>query len=82
MSGKFFINYNTGAGNDIVYGDLFDAMEKADDGAAYTQESIVITDENGNEVARRQWYGCETGIEDEDDPIGFGGFGYYGDWQY
>ena len=49
---KYYINYNTGAGNE--WADTLEAAkELADDGAAYTQRPIIIEDEPGNEITRR-----------------------------
>ena len=60
---KYYINYNTGAGN--KWADTLEAAkELADDGAAYTQRPIIIEDE-----------------APEENPICFGKFGYFGDWQ-
>lgn len=77
----YHINYHTGAGNFSIDGTLEDAKRAADEGAAYTQQPIIIHDEDGNEVARRQWWGCREGIEECDDPISYGDFGFYGDWR-
>lgn len=76
----YTINYHTGAGNFEFDGDLSDAMNQADSDAAYTQQSITIEDEDGNEIARRPWCSMLTGIEDQQNPIRFGDFGYYADW--
>jgi hypothetical protein len=68
-----------------VYEDLTleEVMAKADEKAAYTQQDIVIYDEDENEVARRQWYGTCAGLSEEGDAdiIRFGDFGYFGEWQ-
>lgn len=76
----FKINYQTGAGNEIAE-TLEKAMATADDGCRYTQSSIIIEDDDGNEVAIRTWYGCTEGIELMENPIPFGDSGFYGDWQ-
>lgn len=79
---KYYINYNTGAGNE--WADTLDeAKEIADNGAAYTQKDIVIEDEDGNEITRRPWWGVQYDEDegDEINPICFGNFGYFGDWQ-
>ena len=76
---KYFVNYHTGAGDFEFEGELFEAMEAADKDAAYTQESITI-EQDGEVVARRPWYGCMTGVEEEANPIPVGTFGFYGDW--
>lgn len=79
----YTIDYNTGVTEDVA-GTLEEAMAVADDGAAYTQQPITITDEAGNTVARRPWCGLAYNpaeVEDsEDEIIGFGNYGYYGAW--
>ena len=84
MKAFYMIRYNTGAGDEEVNGTLDEAKAIADDGAAYTQQDIVIEDEDGNEVARRVWYGVELTDEymtdDEDKYITFGSFGFYAPW--
>ena len=77
----YSINYNTGAGDESGIATIDDAMDIADKGAAYTQQSIDIVDETGKEVMIRPWWGCLDGIEDASDPIVIGDLGYYGDWQ-
>lgn len=87
---KYYINYGTGAGNEVVEGTLEDAKRVADDGAEYTQQDIVIHDyekyfdysEINSEITRRCWYGVELDeeIEDVDECICFGNFGYYAPW--
>lgn len=76
----YYINYQTGAGNDTA-DTLEEAKRIADEGAAYTQQPIVIEDEDGNEVSRRSWYGVKYNADDDCvDPILFGSFGFYSDW--
>lgn len=79
MEMTYTINYHTGAGNFEFNGDLEGAMVSADEGAAYTQQPIIIEDANGEEVARRDWYGV-TPENEGDDIIQFGDYGYYGEW--
>lgn len=84
MISKYYINYGTGAGNEYAE-TLEEAMTIADEGAAYTQRDIRITDaESGELAAIRQWWGVvydpdESG-EAEEEIIAFGEFGYYGAW--
>ena len=71
--------------NEMVEVDNITAiMEMADDTACYNECDIIILDEEENEVALRKWYGVEYDEENEDmyceNPICFGGYGYYGDW--
>lgn len=83
--GKYYIDYNTGAGNVWVEGTIDDAKSEADNGAAYTQRKIEIKDEAGETVCFRQWWGVEfdpdVTEETEDEVITFGQFGYFGAWQ-
>jgi len=74
------VNYHTGAGNFDFDGTLEDAMTKANEGACYTQEDISINDASGKEVARRGWCGTTEFLEEQNNPIRFGAFGYYADW--
>lgn len=78
----FNVDFGTGAGNESAE-TLLEAKALADEGAAYTERDIVITDEDGDEVARRTWWGVQydEDVGDETDPICFGSFGYFGDWQ-
>lgn len=79
---KYFIDYGTGAGNEWVSGTLADAKAVADDGAAYTQCGICIIGEDGEAVAGRPWIGraFDPEADPDTDPIYFGSFGYFGDW--
>lgn len=79
---KFYVNYNTGAGNEWVEGTLEEAMETAESGLAYTQTSVTIKDENGKDIAKLPWCGVSSEYADEDEIItaDFGDFGYYGGW--
>ncbi len=94
--GKYYIDYNTGAGNEYAE-TLEEAKALADEGACYTQQSIYIYEvesETDNDidydyyetprqpVAIRNWYGVAYDEEEsyEENPICFGDFGYYGDW--
>jgi hypothetical protein len=75
------INYNTGAGNEAGIETIDEAQQSADEGARYTQEDIDIIDQvTGNTVLTRSWVGCLDGIDECEDAIQFGSFGYYGDW--
>ena len=77
---KYFIDYQTGAGNQSIKGTLEEAIETAIKGARYTQTSITITDDNDNQVATLRWYGVSPDVdevEEEDIAVRFGDFGYY-----
>lgn len=65
---------------------LDEVKKYVDDNAAYTQESITICDEDGNEIARRQWWNNEFDPDlyedgEEADVITYGSYGYYDVWQ-
>jgi hypothetical protein len=81
---EYYINYNTGAGDETISGTLKDAMKAADEGAAYTQVDITIEDNNGNVIAVRSWWGTAYDPDEadysEDEAICFGSFGHYGAW--
>jgi len=77
--GKFTLNYHTGAGN-TEHDTIDEAMEAVN--PTYTQESITIDDEDGNEVLCLEWCSLKwDGDGDEEEPhTDFGDFGYYGQW--
>ena len=76
---KYLINYNTGAGNEW-YENLEEA--KVNVNFSYTQESVVIEDENGNEILKSKWWGVAYDLEeDENEPLAEFGNGYYAQWQ-
>ena len=86
---KYYIDYQTGAGNEYVTGTLDDAKAKADDGAAYTQQSITIHAVNDDNeigegyVAMRRWYGVKFDpslYEDGANVIQFGDSGHFDEW--
>ncbi len=57
------------------------AARRADAWASYSQEALELY-LNGVLVAWRPWYGCVEGVEHCEDPLQFGDFGYYSDWEY
>lgn len=76
------INYNNGVIHDLSSVTLYRAKEIADEEASYTQCSITIEDMQGNTITRRVWCPIDDGgQEDCYDPIMFGEYGYYTDWQ-
>jgi hypothetical protein len=78
----YIINGGTGAINEIEAANLEEAKAIADKGACYTQKDYWIEDKEGNELARRGWWGVAYDEEESDDenPICFGTNGYYSDW--
>lgn len=79
---KLLVNYNTGAGNELV-ATLEEAKALADDGSCYTGHDITIEREDGDVIACRRWYDINPDEEDEidmDNIIRFGTEGYYGEW--
>lgn len=78
---KYYINYNTGAGNETVEGTLEDAMQKAVEGLEYTQEDVnIYAADSGKPVATLRWYGC-TPTQDDVITCRFGDIGFYGEWE-
>lgn len=76
------IRFYTGVGDYIVEGTLDDSKESVV--TAYTQEPVSIHDIfTGEEVCRRAWIPLPAGdeVNDEDDIIDYGDFGYYGPWE-
>jgi hypothetical protein len=59
---------------------LDEAMKIADENIGYNQESMKILDEEGECVAIRRWCSSLEGIEDCENPVQYGEFGYYDDW--
>lgn len=83
---RYYIDYNTGAGNEWVEGTLAHAKRVADKGAAYTQQHIYIYEYDDSRtsralVAARKWYWHPSDIGQMRNPIAFGDSGYYGDWE-
>lgn len=78
---EYYINYNTGAGNETVKGSLEAVMKKAEEGLEYTQENVNIYAAGSDKpVATLRWYGC-TPTEDDVVTCQFGDFGFYGEWE-
>ncbi|NLC70132.1 MAG: hypothetical protein GX751_02100 [Desulfuromonadaceae bacterium] len=78
---KFFIDYGTGGEPQCCEAnDPGDAMVVADEGVTLTHEPIVIRNENGRFVGRRDWHENLDGIRNQSSPIQIGE-GYYGDWR-
>lgn len=75
---KYYINYNTGAGNFEFEGTLEEAMKAAEEGLCYTQQNVSI-ELDGEQVAYLPWWGAQP-EEDEVVTCQFGSFGYYGEW--
>lgn len=80
---KYVINYNTGAGNEVVeVNNLGEAKEIAKDGMRYTQMHVNIEDMEGNIVAISRWYGVNPEeVEDADVIEVFGDSGFYSGWE-
>ena len=77
---NYLVNFHTGAGN-FTADTLEEAMVRADEAAAYTQQDISIDDDNGTPIAIRRWYGVAYDpVLPEENPIDFGDFGFYADW--
>ena len=77
---KYYVNFNTGAGNYSIEMQLESLKDQVVSELSYTQCSVTIEDEDGNEIACLPWYGVEP---DEEDIVTaqFGTFGFYGDWR-
>lgn len=78
------VDFNTGAGNETGFEYVEDAKRYADKHASYTQCNICIYDDDTDKlVSIRHWMGLP--LEDDlgivENPICFGSFGYYDDWE-
>jgi len=74
------LNYGTGAGNSY-HETVKEAMEAVE--PTYTQLSISIVDEDGNELYALPWWGVAHDIESDGEPphTDYGKNGYYGQWR-
>lgn len=79
---RYYICYHTGAGDGVEH-TIDSAMRSADRGAAYTQQDITIEDADGDVLWRRRWWGTKYDPDEDccEDPICFGDYGFYGDWE-
>lgn len=67
----------------INFDDLDEAKEYADRNAEHTGYDIMICDNySASLVCVRKWWSSNEGIELNENPISFGNWGYYSDWQY
>ena len=76
---KFYINHNTGAGNDWE-ATLEKAEKTAMFSANYTGKSITIEDEDDNVLACLPWHNYPATADDEA-IIELGNFGFYSYWE-
>ena len=74
---KYIINY--GMTTEKVKGSLQEAKEAAIDGMGYTEQAVIIEDEDGNEITRSEWFGVD-GNDEEHVLVQFGSSGYYQVW--
>ena len=80
MEKEFNVRFGTGTGDETGLSTLDEARAYADEHCTYTQTSVVIEDEDGNEICTRNWNSVGD-MSDCENPIGFGASGYYGDWE-
>lgn len=80
---SYNVKFGTGAGDETGIETLEAAKEYADKQASYTKCSIIITDDNDDEVCSRKWWGVQfdESVDPSEDQILFGDFGYYADWE-
>ena len=75
---KFIIDYKTGVTENVEVYDLNEAKEIALEGIAYTQEHVVIKNEDGEVLTQATWYGVEP--EEDDHVLITVGEGFYQTW--
>lgn len=59
-------------------------LREIDERIAYNQSSVSVTFYEDDKPVRefvRCWWGCGEPDEDCENPIVFGNFGWYGDWE-
>jgi hypothetical protein len=82
---KYYINHNTGAGNEIVeVQDLEEAQKIAQEAMRYTQKDVAIEDLEGNLICISRWIGVEAQEEDYESGYvleEFGKYGYFSMWE-
>jgi len=79
MAKKYFVNYNTGAGNFIMTSDLEEVIKETIEGIGYTQKDVTIMGEYYNVVALLPWIN-RSATEDDIITADYGEFGFYGKW--
>lgn len=72
-------DYNPNGGPYVGFPTLEEAERERDKCASYSQRDMVIYAPEG--VYTRKWWNTTQGVEDCNDPIKFGDFGFYGDWE-
>jgi hypothetical protein len=80
----YAVLFGTGAGDEFGFETVEAAKEYADSYATYTQCSISIVGEvTGEVMCSRTWWGLkfDSGLDPSENPIQFGYFGYYADWE-
>lgn len=79
---KYYIDYGTGIGNEMVEGTLTMTKKIADEGICYTGKSCKIyLEDKETLLAVRHWHGTEPDYEEKSrDIIQFGTFGFYDEW--
>jgi len=81
---NFIVDYGTGVENIFNAEFIEDILDDIDETITYTNNSVIVKDENGREAARRN-FNSVAYDENEDcceNPIDFGSFGFYDDWRF
>lgn len=80
---NYFITFNIYMEPETFTGSLEEAKAYADRNVAYTQQDIIIRDDEQEEICRRRWCGVQYDEAEycEEKPITYGKFGFYADWQ-
>lgn len=66
------------------YSSPWEILISVDEWIGYTQANVDIMDSRTGEIiAMRPWWGCPYDAEKapEENPVEFGEYGHYGDWQ-
>ena len=79
---NFIVDYGNGCENVFEADFLEDILDEIDNTITYTNNSVIVRDEGGMEVARRNFYSVAYDENENhcENPLDFGLFGFYDDW--
>ncbi|MEI5888241.1 hypothetical protein WBS53_27700 [Bacillus albus] len=75
---KYIVNYHTGVTEKVEVSDLSEAKKVAEEGIAYTQESITIETLDAEVITTAYWYGVSQ--KEGDEVLEVVGGGFYQTW--
>ena len=80
---KFIVDYGNGCENIFEADFVEDILDDIDNTITYTNNSVIVKDENGREAARRDFNSVayDENVNCCENPLVFGSFGFYDDWR-